>query len=52
MKRPAYAAWWWAAFVLATIALLGLWLPGSAWVATPVSRNVMDAEAETERRPE
>lgn len=48
MKRPAYGAWWWAAFVLALIALLGMWVPGSARVATPVTTNAV-TEHERER---
>jgi len=51
MTRPAYAPWWWAAFVLAAVALLGMWIPGSAWVATPVTTDLVvepDGERESQ----
>ena len=51
MKRPAYAAWVWGGFVLAAIALLGMCLPGSAWVATPASGDVV-VERDNERESE
>jgi len=51
MKQRTHSVWWWAGLLLAAIAVVGMCLPGSAWVAIPTSADWV-VETDDERESE